>query len=241
VTIRQALFIAPCSHTFHYKCIRPLLDSHHPAFSCPLCRTFADLEEDVEVDTELFPEGAEEAEVSGSGSNEEGDGDDGITPAVPMPPNSMPSPDNEREREAGAETEVENEGGVRTVRHTRNRTSLVPAMHTVVDLMEDDDRNEGTPGELGESSAGAAVGTLIADSAIPRTLGGDMDVDEVGRITSPVNGLEGESSDSGSGMGSPVVIMPAEMSSGEMVNAIREGNAAESEVEEGMIGGKRKR
>ncbi|KAF8876582.1 SMAD/FHA domain-containing protein, partial [Infundibulicybe gibba] len=48
VTIRQALFIAPCSHTFHYKCIRPLLESHHPGFSCPLCRTFADLEEDVE-------------------------------------------------------------------------------------------------------------------------------------------------------------------------------------------------
>ncbi|OBZ78257.1 putative E3 ubiquitin-protein ligase dma1 [Grifola frondosa] len=52
VTIRQALFIAPCSHAFHYKCIRPLLETHHPAFSCPLCRTFADLEEDVEVEIE---------------------------------------------------------------------------------------------------------------------------------------------------------------------------------------------
>ena len=29
----------------HYKCVCPLLDSHHPAFSCPLCRTFADLED----------------------------------------------------------------------------------------------------------------------------------------------------------------------------------------------------
>ncbi|KAJ7688038.1 hypothetical protein B0H17DRAFT_901569, partial [Mycena rosella] len=48
VSIRQALFIAPCSHAFHYKCLRPLLEAHHPAFSCPLCRTFADLEEDVE-------------------------------------------------------------------------------------------------------------------------------------------------------------------------------------------------
>ncbi|KAJ7088175.1 hypothetical protein C8R44DRAFT_819616 [Mycena epipterygia] len=52
VSIRQALFIAPCSHTFHYKCLRPLLEAHHPAFSCPLCRTFADLEEDVEVEGE---------------------------------------------------------------------------------------------------------------------------------------------------------------------------------------------
>ncbi|EGO19990.1 hypothetical protein SERLADRAFT_352334, partial [Serpula lacrymans var. lacrymans S7.9] len=48
VTIRQALFIAPCSHAFHYKCIRPLLDAHESAFSCPLCRTYANLEEDVE-------------------------------------------------------------------------------------------------------------------------------------------------------------------------------------------------
>ncbi|KAJ7757186.1 hypothetical protein DFH07DRAFT_742232 [Mycena maculata] len=52
VSIRQALFIAPCSHAFHYKCLRPLLEAHHPAFSCPLCRTFADLEEDVEVEAE---------------------------------------------------------------------------------------------------------------------------------------------------------------------------------------------
>ncbi|KAK2464070.1 hypothetical protein APHAL10511_003900 [Amanita phalloides] len=51
VTIRQALFIAPCSHAFHFKCIRPLIEAHHPAFSCPLCRTYADLEEDVEVDS----------------------------------------------------------------------------------------------------------------------------------------------------------------------------------------------
>ncbi|TFY60199.1 hypothetical protein EVJ58_g5303 [Rhodofomes roseus] len=52
VTIHQALFIAPCSHAFHFKCIRPLLETHHPAFSCPLCRTFANLEEDVEVEIE---------------------------------------------------------------------------------------------------------------------------------------------------------------------------------------------
>lgn len=50
VTVCQALFIAPCSHVFHYKCIRPLLNLHHPGFSCPLCRTFADLEADVEED-----------------------------------------------------------------------------------------------------------------------------------------------------------------------------------------------
>ncbi|UZJ52644.1 hypothetical protein CBS101457_001964 [Exobasidium rhododendri] len=50
VTVCQALFIAPCSHVFHFKCIRPLIEQHHPGFSCPLCRTFADLNADVEED-----------------------------------------------------------------------------------------------------------------------------------------------------------------------------------------------
>lgn len=31
--------------------MRPVLMAHHPGFSCPLCRTFADLESDVEVDS----------------------------------------------------------------------------------------------------------------------------------------------------------------------------------------------
>ena len=74
VTIRQALFIAPCSHTFHYKCIRPLLECHHPAFSCPLCRTFADLEEDVEVEVEA---------ESGKDGDGGADADDESAPDVP--------------------------------------------------------------------------------------------------------------------------------------------------------------
>lgn len=48
----QALFLAPCSHTYHYKCIRPLLVQNHPAFSCPICRTYADLEANVAVEAE---------------------------------------------------------------------------------------------------------------------------------------------------------------------------------------------
>ncbi|KAG0332968.1 hypothetical protein BG004_001024 [Podila humilis] len=46
----QSLFVAPCSHVYHYKCIRPLLVANHPGFLCPLCRTFADLEDSVEID-----------------------------------------------------------------------------------------------------------------------------------------------------------------------------------------------
>ncbi|KAF9177591.1 hypothetical protein BGZ49_005596, partial [Haplosporangium sp. Z 27] len=46
----QSLFVAPCSHVYHYKCIRPLLMSTHPGFLCPLCRTFANLDDNVEID-----------------------------------------------------------------------------------------------------------------------------------------------------------------------------------------------
>lgn len=47
----QALFVAPCSHTFHYKCLRPLL-LNHPGFSCPLCRNYADLDASVSLEVE---------------------------------------------------------------------------------------------------------------------------------------------------------------------------------------------
>lgn len=45
----QALFIAPCSHAWHYKCIRPLIIKPYPHFLCPNCRAICDLEADIEV------------------------------------------------------------------------------------------------------------------------------------------------------------------------------------------------
>ncbi|KAI6038275.1 hypothetical protein EDC04DRAFT_2896687 [Pisolithus marmoratus] len=78
VTIRQALFIAPCSHAFHYKCIRPLLEKHTTAFSCPLCRSFADLEEDVEVEHEPEPE----AEADETDEEEDQEGSEARIPSV---------------------------------------------------------------------------------------------------------------------------------------------------------------
>ncbi|KAI7826250.1 hypothetical protein BX661DRAFT_198874 [Kickxella alabastrina] len=45
----QALFVAPCSHCFHFKCIKPILFTS-TGFSCPLCRTYADLEANVTID-----------------------------------------------------------------------------------------------------------------------------------------------------------------------------------------------
>nr|POE98920.1 e3 ubiquitin-protein ligase dma1 [Quercus suber] len=54
----QPLFVAPCSHVWHYKCIKNLLmGPHYPNFLCPNCRFVADLEADVEP-----PEEFEDAE-----------------------------------------------------------------------------------------------------------------------------------------------------------------------------------
>ena len=46
----QSLFVAPCSHVWHYKCIRPILNNHQtwPQFLCPNCRAVTDLEADVD-------------------------------------------------------------------------------------------------------------------------------------------------------------------------------------------------
>lgn len=46
----QALFISPCSHAWHYKCIRPLIIKSYPQFYCPNCRTMCDLETDLDED-----------------------------------------------------------------------------------------------------------------------------------------------------------------------------------------------
>lgn len=50
----QALFVAPCSHTYHFKCIRSLLVQNYPNFLCCICRKYADLEASVEVESEAW-------------------------------------------------------------------------------------------------------------------------------------------------------------------------------------------
>jgi len=130
VTIQQALFIAPCSHAFHYKCIRPLLETHHPSFSCPLCRTFANLEEDVEVDTASIDLEDIAAE------------DDPPAPATAPEDAEMlllsPNMGRERGERDGAETEVEPEMGI-----GGSLRRIVPVPPSIIDLAEgsDDDRD----------------------------------------------------------------------------------------------------
>ena len=44
----QALFISPCSHSFHYKCIKQILTTMFP---CPVCRQVTNLEASVSMES----------------------------------------------------------------------------------------------------------------------------------------------------------------------------------------------
>ncbi|KAL8649133.1 MAG: hypothetical protein Q9210_004580 [Variospora velana] len=66
----QALFVAPCSHVWHYKCIRPILNDHKtfPSFLCPNCRAVTDLEADVD-DPDAMDDWEDEEASSGSAAD----------------------------------------------------------------------------------------------------------------------------------------------------------------------------
>ncbi|KAI0166213.1 hypothetical protein GGR57DRAFT_16656 [Xylariaceae sp. FL1272] len=74
----QSLFVAPCSHTWHFKCIREMLHGPSwPLFMCPNCRATADLDAEVDEPTEDWqqlpedvPEEKAEDEVDGVDGDE---------------------------------------------------------------------------------------------------------------------------------------------------------------------------
>lgn len=68
----QSLFVAPCSHTWHYKCIRSLLNSpQYPIFVCPNCRAAADLEAEVDEPCEDWQQmTSEESEANSEANND---------------------------------------------------------------------------------------------------------------------------------------------------------------------------
>ncbi|ORY19577.1 FHA domain-containing protein [Clohesyomyces aquaticus] len=85
----QSLFVAPCSHVWHYKCIRPILNGPTwPNFLCPNCRAVADLEADVEDPGDFEEwESADAAATSDKETNgEEGKEDRHITPRASQMP-----------------------------------------------------------------------------------------------------------------------------------------------------------
>ncbi|KAI5926350.1 SMAD/FHA domain-containing protein [Camillea tinctor] len=84
----QSLFVAPCSHTWHYKCIREMLNGPtSPIFICPNCRATADLDAEVDEpsdDWQQFDSGVEDVR--------EDNGEDNTPKASKLnsPPSKLP-------------------------------------------------------------------------------------------------------------------------------------------------------
>ncbi|KAF4980472.1 hypothetical protein FZEAL_3517 [Fusarium zealandicum] len=88
----QSLFVAPCSHTWHFKCVRSLLTSpQYPIFICPNCRAGADLEADVDELAEEWKQLKSEAEAeAATPAKVDTDSESDPLPAVATPGTSTP-------------------------------------------------------------------------------------------------------------------------------------------------------
>lgn len=179
MSIRQALFIAPCSHAFHYKCIRPLLDAHSSAFSCPLCRTFADLDEDVEVASS--PEDYDNDSDDDLDPNDHDNGNGKVKKSLAPPV-----------LRDGAETEVEGDTSakprtrIRTAGHVQHPHPLLPRGVGVDDADLDEEMEDGLDADSdeGDVDAGSGSGSGSAEGMGVRVgMGIGMVVDNEGIVS----------------------------------------------------------
>lgn len=93
----QSLFVAPCSHTWHYKCVRRIINGPHwPHFVCPNCRAVADLDADVDEPTEGEWEEFDTADLENSAVGPLLSGQEEETPPIePAPDTSPPQSSNQ--------------------------------------------------------------------------------------------------------------------------------------------------
>jgi hypothetical protein len=125
----QSLFVAPCSHVWHYKCIRPILNgATWPNFLCPNCRAVADLEEDVE-DPEDYEDWNEEAEQENGDSTaqaQNGQGARHITPRTSTMPLNTSAPVNHTGEDDGGVNLGELQRGMSNLGVTDNANQSNP-------------------------------------------------------------------------------------------------------------------
>ncbi|KAF3910858.1 hypothetical protein ABW20_dc0106276 [Dactylellina cionopaga] len=73
----QPLFVAPCSHVWHYKCIRPIIEQNYPILPCPNCREIADLEAEIDEGTDENWEDLDKAKDDSANEGAAKSGDEG--------------------------------------------------------------------------------------------------------------------------------------------------------------------
>ncbi|KNC99875.1 uncharacterized protein SPPG_05247 [Spizellomyces punctatus DAOM BR117] len=97
----QALFLAPCSHCYHFKCVKGML-SEGDMFLCPLCRQVANLDASVSMESLCDVAGSDDesvAEESELGDEQEQDWGSNIAVAheetLELPASLSPSPETD--------------------------------------------------------------------------------------------------------------------------------------------------
>ncbi|KAJ3009773.1 hypothetical protein HKX48_007748 [Thoreauomyces humboldtii] len=76
----QALFVAPCSHCYHYKCVHSIL-AQSAMFQCPMCRQVANLAASVSTD-DLFGDNEDDDDNSEETTEVVGSGGGGVVAPV---------------------------------------------------------------------------------------------------------------------------------------------------------------
>ncbi|KAJ1918612.1 hypothetical protein H4219_002485 [Mycoemilia scoparia] len=171
----QALFVAPCSHCFHFKCIKPILFTS-TGLNCPLCRTYADLEASVTVDENENEAGSSDAVAGAIQSNVSPNRNyesgqqiqliDSIVPHLSAESTNALNSDNTDLRNATGIASGSNDNGSTVDRNNNNHTgassSPSPLLHgSVNNIVETSDsrayspsntRNNGGPGSEGGPS-----------------------------------------------------------------------------------------
>ncbi|KAI3399894.1 hypothetical protein diail_5405 [Diaporthe ilicicola] len=130
----QCLFVAPCSHTWHFKCIRSLLQSpHYPIFICPNCRAAADLEAEVED-----PEDWEQLEDEAEGKDaEDPEGSRSKGPRLDPAPVDVPRQSVDRIRTSLERARATAAERARTsIERSRSRTNLPTANTSAIEAPE---------------------------------------------------------------------------------------------------------
>lgn len=123
---RQALFIAPCSHTFHYRCIAPLVRTN--GFSCPLCRQESDLH------ASLFSLDSEEDE------DDESEGDEAVQkdrPTTAHHPQVNGDDIEEDNEDAAVERQMRSPMSAETFGNNNNRDNSNSSSLNIMQPIED--------------------------------------------------------------------------------------------------------
>ncbi|KAJ1553806.1 hypothetical protein HK405_006841, partial [Cladochytrium tenue] len=131
LSAQQALFLAPCSHCFHYRCVVPLVGASI-MFQCPLCRRVANLDASI-VDDDVAaaaavsasPPPTDDRETSGSlqdwfrGIVDLFDGGSLTAPSPPLadsavlpPPSTLPRPDATTPRAVDRASSIAEQGSI---------------------------------------------------------------------------------------------------------------------------------